>query len=84
MTNKIEDVEREILDLLAKQLPEGTQVSAEMRIARDLGLDSVGIMDFVMDIEDRFDISIPLDLIAELETVADLCAAARDLLKGAR
>ncbi len=34
-----------------------------------------------MDIEDHFDISIPLDRVAEVETVEDLSRAVDELLK---
>ena len=40
-----------------------------------LGLDSVAILDFIMDLEDRFDISIPLDRVAEVQTIAELSRA---------
>jgi acyl carrier protein len=59
------------------------RVTRQTRIARDLELDSVAVMDFVMDLEDRFDISIPLERIAEIETVGDLCMAIGELRKGA-
>ena len=75
------DIETEIVGVLEARAPEGAQVSPKARIARDLGLDSVAIMDFVMDIEDHFDISIPLDRIAEVETVEDLTRAVEALLK---
>jgi len=68
--------------LLMKRVPAGVQVSAQTRIAQGLGLDSVAILDFIMDLEDRFDISIPLDRVAEVETVADL-GRAIETLKGA-
>jgi acyl carrier protein len=35
----------------------------------------VAILDFIMDIEDRFDISIPLDRIAEVQTLGELSHA---------
>lgn len=41
-------------------------------IARDLGLDSMAVMDLVMELEDQYDVSIPLDKIAETETVEQL------------
>jgi acyl carrier protein len=34
-------------------------------------------MDFVMELEDEFDITIPLDQIAEVRTVGDLANAVR-------
>ena len=51
---------------------DGVALDANTNIARDLSLDSLAIMDLVMALEDHFDISIPLDRIAETETVSDL------------
>lgn len=52
-------------------------------IIEDLGMDSLGVMNFVMAIEDFYDISIPLDRIAQIRTVADLMAAVEELRRGA-
>ncbi len=66
-----------------------TRVSAEIpvepgtHITRDLGLDSLAIMDFIFDLEDSFDISIPMERIAEVQTVADLAKAISTLRKEA-
>jgi acyl carrier protein len=84
LANRVDNIEAEIAEVLAARLPAGVQVSAQTQIARDLGLDSVAVMDFVMDIEDHFDISIPLDRIAEVETVADLSNAVEAILKDAK
>ena len=54
-------------------------MSRETSIVADTGLDSVSVMDFVLELEDEFDINIPLDRIAEVKTVADLAAAVREL-----
>ncbi len=81
MANQVDNIEAEIADVLAARVPAGVQVTAKTHIARDLGLDSVAVMDFVMDIEDHFDISIPLDRIAEVVTVEDLSQAVEALLK---
>ena len=37
------------------------------------------MMDFVMEIEDKLDISVPLDKIAEVETLGDLIATVQRL-----
>ncbi len=81
MAKQVEDIQAEISDLLGDRIPPGVEVSAKTHIARDLALDSVSVMDFVMDIEDHFDISIPLDQIAKVETVGDLSSAVAALLK---
>jgi acyl carrier protein len=69
------DIEAQIVDLLTQRVPAGVNVSAETRIVGGLGLDSVAILDFIMDLEDRFDISIPLDRVAEVQTIAELSGA---------
>jgi acyl carrier protein len=64
----------EIVSLLASHFPEKAPITAEMHISRDLGLDSLAAMDLLMSLEDRFDISIPLNSLPEVETVGDLVA----------
>ena len=80
MTNNGGNIEAEILELLAGRVSAGVQVSGQTQIVGGLGLDSVAILDFIMDLEDRFDISIPLDRVAEVETVADLGRAVETLM----
>ena len=41
-------------------------------IAKDLAIDSLAIMDMVMELEDRFDIAIPMNVVAEIHTVDEL------------
>jgi acyl carrier protein len=83
LTNNAVDIEAEIVQLLAKRVPAGTKVTAETQIVGGLGLDSVAILDFIMDIEDRFDISIPLDRVAEVQTIAELSRAIETLKRAA-
>lgn len=55
-----------------RKVAKGRPVSAKTSITRELGLDSLAVMNFVMVLEDRFDLSIPVDAIVDVETVADL------------
>jgi acyl carrier protein len=41
-------------------------------IAEDLTMDSLQVMDLMMELEDRFDVSIPLNLVPEIATVGQL------------
>ena len=79
MTNNASNIDAQILELLARRVPAGVNLSAETQIVGGLGLDSVAILDFIMDIEDRFDISIPLDRIAEVQTLGELTRAIETL-----
>ena len=83
MTNNATNVEAQIVELLAQRIPAGIHVSAQTQIVGGLGLDSVAILDFIMDVEDRFDISIPLDRVAEVQTIAELSRAIETLRRTA-
>ena len=83
MTNNATNIEAQIVELLALRIPAGIHVSAQTQIVGGLGLDSVAILDFIMDVEDRFDISIPLDRVAEVQTIAELSHAIEALKRAA-
>ena len=40
-------------------------LAPETDISADLNIDSVSVMDFVMEVEDHFDIDIPLNVLSE-------------------
>ena len=69
-----DDIQDMIIEALRSSLQKPIALSAQTNIVNDLGLDSAAVMDFVMDIEDRLDILIPLDKIAAVETIGDLAA----------
>ena len=64
---------------LSQTLGRRVEIADDTNIARDLGLDSLAIMNFIMALEDEYDISIPLDRVAQVETVGDLEAAIEEL-----
>ena len=76
------DIETRVLELLRQKVDPGREISFESSVVEDTGLDSVSVMDVVMEIEDEFDISIPLDRIAEVRTVGDLARAVEELAGG--
>jgi acyl carrier protein len=51
------------------------EVTPETHILRDLSLDSIAVMDFVMELETVFNTVISLDAVAEIATVGDLVRA---------
>lgn len=81
MTETVRDTQAEIIDGLRQILKKQVPLEATTNIVRDLQLDSLAVMDFIMSLEDRFEIVIPLDRVAEVETLGDL-ARVVDLLRG--
>ena len=61
-----------ICDLLGPYNPEGKALAAETDIPAELNIDSVGVLDFIMEVEDYFDIEIPMNVVSETRTVGDL------------
>ncbi len=41
-------------------------------LADDLRLDSLAVMDLMMELEDQFDVTIPLNVLPEIRTVGEL------------
>jgi acyl carrier protein len=41
-------------------------------ISKDLSIDSLAVMDLIMELKDRFDVSIPMNTVAEIHTVDEL------------
>ena len=72
-------IQTRVLDLLCKKVGAARPIDLDSSVVEDTGLDSVSIMDFVMELEDEFDITIPLDQIAEIRTVGDLADAVQTL-----
>lgn len=72
------DVLREEIATIARV----REVGADTSITQDLGLDSLAVMNFVMALEDRFDVSIPMDRIVDVDTVGDLAAVIETLRHG--
>ena len=70
---------REICLHLAPYQAGEKPITGETVIAKDLTIDSLAIMDMVMELEDRFDVSIPMSVIAEIHTVDQLADTIQDL-----
>ncbi len=71
-------------ELLRRRMDTVRDIRPSDHIQRDLGLDSLAVMEFASDIETRFDINIPTELLEALSTVDDVSRAILKLSAGAR
>ena len=62
----------EIRRLLAPSQVNGTPITGDTVICDGTTVDSLTVMDIIVDLEDRFDISIPMKQVTEIRTVNQL------------
>ncbi|GAB4170081.1 MAG: hypothetical protein Kow0020_04140 [Wenzhouxiangellaceae bacterium] len=70
--NSDDRIREAIAEAVAISMPEQSPVDFDAELSGDLGLDSVQVMDLIMEIEDRLDLSIPVDVLAEVSTLNQL------------
>lgn len=70
-----------LTELLQPYVEDGQSITAESLLVDDLGLDSVQTMEMLMDLEDRLDIAIPLNMLPEVHSVDDLVKALQEIVK---
>ncbi len=66
---------RRISTLLEPMNQKGVKLTRDTDLVADLEVDSVTVLDVVMDIEDYYDISIPVNTISETKTIGQLVDA---------
>lgn len=79
MTETVRDTQAQIIESLRKLLKKPATLGPGTNIVKDLQLDSLAVMDFIMSLEDQFEIVIPLDRVAEVETLGDLALVVDEL-----
>ncbi len=72
---------RKICSLIEPLNEKGVDLSRETDLIADLEVDSVAVLDMVMDIEDFYDISIPVNTISETKTIGELVDAIHEIKK---
>ncbi len=71
MTDQIEIIPV-LCTLLAPFNPESKSLSEATDIPAELNIDSVGVLDFIMEVEDHFDIEIPMNAVSNIRTIGEL------------
>lgn len=66
------EVMQEILRLLAPYQVGGQAITPQTVIARGTAVDSLTVMDIIVELEDRFDVVIPMDAAAIIGTIDQL------------
>jgi acyl carrier protein len=91
LSTRIKEIEGRICELLASYLESSNhpeleahgEITGETNLASDFTLDSFQIMEFMMDIEESFDVMIDVNSLSNSHTVNDLAQIVFNSLEGA-
>lgn len=67
-----DQVQEEVVKLLQPFNPKEIELTPDTDLSADLFMDSVAAMNLVMEIEDRFEIDIPISLLPDVNNLQDL------------
>ena len=81
MTAEGNGLYRDICAILAKHTPAVVDLAPTTELSGDLNIDSVAAMDLIMEIEDKFGIDIPMNLVSDLRNLQDLVDVVRQQIE---
>ena len=76
------DIEHGVIEVLKNVSRRPIEPMLENDLVADLGFDSLQVLEVIAELEDRFDISIPLNDVPATRTVAQVMAQVATLVEG--
>lgn len=81
MTLSITEIFDQIVELMAPFNQKSVSITTDTTFATDLELDSLSVMDMLAAIEDHFDVTVPLNILPDLENVGQVAEAIKKILE---
>ncbi|MGB7219435.1 MAG: acyl carrier protein [Vicinamibacterales bacterium] len=75
-------IEEGVIDVLKRVSRRPIEPTLSSDLVADLGFDSLQVLEVIAELEDRFDVSIPLNDVATTRTVAQVVAQVAQLTEG--
>jgi acyl carrier protein len=73
--------ERDAIDILKRLSKHPIDPQPGSELLADLGFDSLQVMEFVGELEDHFNIAVPLNSLTHIRTVAEVASEVRRLVR---
>ncbi|MDA5193651.1 acyl carrier protein [Govanella unica] len=77
-----EEIFAEVLKLIAPFNKKNIAITRDTSFSSDLDLDSLAVMDLLAAIEDHYDITVPLNILPDLERLGQVSAAVQKIIQG--
>ncbi|MGD1971632.1 MAG: phosphopantetheine-binding protein [Desulfobacterales bacterium] len=75
-----EEILKRVCELLVPFVEQGTAILEDSDFVADLNFDSLKVMKLVEQVEDEYDISIPLNILPDVQTVRDFAQQLQKLV----
>ncbi len=75
------EIQAEITRILRNFLDDPPPLTGATDLVADLDLESVQVMEFVVEVEDHYDIAIDLESLSNVHTIAELAAVVERALR---
>ena len=79
-----DDIARDTLTILKRVGRPGIEPTMQSDLLADLEFDSIQVIELVAELEDHFNVSVPLNELPRIKTVADMADALARLMQEAR
>jgi acyl carrier protein len=76
-----EEILDQLCELIRPYSEQAIELNEQTRIMNDVGLDSMQVMELVMQIEDCFDVSVPLNILPDVNTIGEFAKHLEMLLQ---
>jgi len=76
-----EEILDQLYELIGPHSEQPIVLSEQTRMMDDVGLDSMKVMELVMQIEDSFDVSVPLNILPDVNTIGEFANHLETLLQ---
>ncbi len=78
-----DEILQQVVELIKPIAPPERPVEADTDLVADLEFDSLKVMNLIEQVEDRFDISVPLNILPDIRTVKDFTVQLQGLIERA-
>ena len=82
MSTQSDTLYRDLCTILEKYAPAEVELTPATEFSGDLNIDSVAAMDLIMEVEDKFGIDIPMNVVSDLRNLQDLVDVVQQQIEG--
>ncbi|UCG72938.1 MAG: acyl carrier protein [Chromatiales bacterium] len=74
------EIEKQLIELIVPLLDEPAPIAPDTDLVQEVGLPSLKVMELIVQVEDTYDISYPLNQLQDVRTVKDLASSVQQLM----